>query len=526
MESGKLGIARDKSASIVELRVCLSLFELDPGFPRLPKRQWPDSDAAFAGAQSHLFIPSRHLRTLPMMDSGLPTADSESTIESSCLQSHPINKTFPEILSLIFLQGHYSSANYVSGWTRKGASPLIWMQVCKHWRNVALNTPELWSTLSFNLSIGNPDLKTNLARQWLGRAKSHPLRLSLLVGSSPWGSRRDTVLDAFLERAQFWQHIDLKLPESAWRRLENQDNKAAMPFLKSVTLAYSDTMTTGSRQQIRFFESTPSLTTVHIELPMHSTSVKVDWQRITKCSMLLGLNPANMLTSMHSMVNLTLMIKPESVFPTHEFIAIPSLRTLEFVCYGGQTPIDLWEILRLPALYDIRFTRNWSPNGQSWATQIFPYISRWSTTVRRISLCNAHLADDELHQVINYIPLIEKIEIAEDDRTDYVTNEFMESLTLTSREVESDQSAPSVIAPNLQWIGFKGFYYQFDDAVFVKMVESRWNSPYVTTYDPGAGQVRRLRGIMLKPERSLERRANTRLAELKQEGLRVELFLR
>lgn len=444
--------------------------------------------------------------------------------QSLPLQLHPINKMFPEILSLIFLQGHYSSHNYAFGWIHKNASPLICMQVCKHWRDVASHNCELWSTLSLGcLTMVDLDLKTSLAKQWLSRAKSHPLKLSLFDNTSFRERPHNTVLDVFMERAQFWQHIEFILPVSVWHQLESLDKKPAMPFLKSVTAGCSDIVT--DEQQIRFFESAPSLTTVHIGISMHSASLNVVWKQIEKCSMTLGPQLTNVLMSMHSMVNLTLTINPDSAFPPHELITtIPSLRTLEFFCDGGRNPTALWDVLKLPALYDVRFARSLLPNDQSWGPQVLPYISRWSTTVKRISLRNAHLADDELYQIINYMPLIEKLEIAEDDRTDYVTNEFMERLTLVSREGQSGHSGLNAIAPNLQWIGFKGFYYQFDDSVFIKMVESRWNSPYVTTHDPGAGQVRRLKGVMLKPERSLDPRVTTRLEILKQEGLRVELF--
>ena len=86
---------------------------------------------------------------------------------------------------------------------------------------------------------------------------------------------------------------------------------------------------------------------------------------------------------------------------------------------------------------------------RSLGSQILPYISRQSTTVTRISLCNAHLGDDE----INYILLIEKLEIADDERTEYVTNELMERLTLISREGQSGQLQLNTIAPDPKWIG-------------------------------------------------------------------------
>jgi hypothetical protein len=65
------------------------------------------------------------------------------------------------------------------------------------------------------------------------------------------------------------------------------------------------------------------------------------------------------------------------------------------------------------------------------------------------------------------IPLLEKLEIDEDGRSNYVSNNFMRLLQL-------GPDISSCLAPKLQHIGFKGFFYDFEDDVFVDMVESRW----------------------------------------------------
>jgi hypothetical protein len=59
----------------------------------------------------------------------------------------------------------------------------------------------------------------------------------------------------------------------------------------------------------------------------------------------------------------------------------------------------------------------------------------------------------------------------------------------------------SCLAPKLQYIGFKGFFYDFEDDVFVDMVESRWKLQIVA--NEGAHQVSRLKAVILRPERVL-----------------------
>lgn len=143
---------------------------------------------------------------------------------------------------------------------------------------------------------------------------------------------------------------------------------------------------------------------------------------------------------------------------------------------------------------------------RSLGSQIRPYISRQSTTVTRISLCNAHLGDDE----INYISLVEKLDIVDDERTEYVTNEFTERLTLISRGGQSGQLRLNTIAPDLKWIG-----PYFDHFFSINIMELRLNPPYVTTHDSGSGRVRRLKGVLLELEHLLDSRVTSRPEELK-----------
>ncbi|KAJ7175185.1 hypothetical protein C8R43DRAFT_824335, partial [Mycena crocata] len=53
-------------------------------------------------------------------------------------------------------------------------APLLVAQICRHWREVALATCELWSSVEFQKE-GRPPL----IESWFSRAKGHPLALSL-----------------------------------------------------------------------------------------------------------------------------------------------------------------------------------------------------------------------------------------------------------------------------------------------------------------------------------------------------------
>ncbi|KAJ7238809.1 hypothetical protein B0H12DRAFT_1136726 [Mycena haematopus] len=91
------------------------------------------------------------------------------------------------------------------------ATPLAVSAVCQRWREAALSTPLLWKSLFLDGTLGrtNKSGYVDFCREWLSRAGSYPLSLSLNASSSP-----DTampLLDLLRGRSQQWQDIELIL---------------------------------------------------------------------------------------------------------------------------------------------------------------------------------------------------------------------------------------------------------------------------------------------------------------------------
>lgn len=425
-------------------------------------------------------------------------------------------RIIPEVLSLIFLQSYYASHNYHFGtMSRSREAPLIFLQICKHWSAVALATPELWSSLGYRLSRVSEKSNRDAAmiNQWLARAKACPLWLKLRT-SSDFDQSSHPVLETFIFYSHRWQHVDFALPPSIFPALNAV--KGSLPLLRTLEFTLPDIFSIDA-PRLDAFGGASSLRSLALLQNIRPRMVEIPWLQLTQCSICVDTEGLDIFHCLSNIAKLTLTFDLDATLPQSQFeppTRLPFLRTLSITCLRMSNPASLWNSLIVPALSDINF-RRYVGQTNSWAPEIYPFISRWASTIRRLTLCNAHLGDDELVRCIREITLLEKLEIDEEGRSDYVSNDFM-------RLLQFDPDSSPCLAPKLQYIGFKGFYYLFDDNVFMDMVASRWR-PRLVSGD-AAHQVSCLKAVMLRPHRALDRQAVNRLDKLKEEGLGVFIF--
>ncbi|KAF7352059.1 F-box domain-containing protein [Mycena venus] len=93
---------------------------------------------------------------------------------------YPVLTLPPEITSRIFLKCLPFHGRVQPSATK---APLVLAQVCRHWRDVALATARLWSSIDLKFEVGRRNIPDNgtmpLLRTWLSRAKRSPISLTL-----------------------------------------------------------------------------------------------------------------------------------------------------------------------------------------------------------------------------------------------------------------------------------------------------------------------------------------------------------
>jgi len=145
-----------------------------------------------------------------------------------------------DILSEIFYQSLPTTHNAAMS---KSVPPLIFTQICKHWREVALSTPRLWSTIHIHvvqkdrdqsgddfdddvvssITPGKWDKKRATdAVEWLRRSGQRPLSISV-VGNDIWAAPSrafyDLQLSSIIPFAARWRNLFFGGPPGSFSSL-------------------------------------------------------------------------------------------------------------------------------------------------------------------------------------------------------------------------------------------------------------------------------------------------------------------
>jgi hypothetical protein len=165
----------------------------------------------------------------------------ERNISSLQIELAPHKKLPPELLTEIFL---FCTTPAVSLPPRTDEPLLTLIQICRTWRELALDVPELWASISvsFTEEKNNVERTTDISRQWLSRAgNTYPLHIvAECTGAYATSTCQDpTLVAAFVpmvvSHAHHLRHFDLSFPFEALLPLFELP-RGAFPCLETMAL--------------------------------------------------------------------------------------------------------------------------------------------------------------------------------------------------------------------------------------------------------------------------------------------------
>ncbi|KAJ7921457.1 hypothetical protein B0H13DRAFT_1984779 [Mycena leptocephala] len=229
----------------------------------------------------------------------------------STFYGSPIFLLPPEITATIF--GHCDPSDTPR--PSPHAAPLLLTQICRQWREICLDTPDLWASIAFG-DTGSIEL----LETWLSRTRNHPLTVSLKSSDE---TRAAQLMEAVKPYCAQWQDVRFNLPMSAHLQL----NLTAFPHLERLALICPmQGLRSGTTVPI-VFRDAPLLRDVEISNLLHYVQVDLPFEQLTACHLNTPFDATQTIAILRRFSNLLHLSCGSDVLPLP--FELHSLRTLE-----------------------------------------------------------------------------------------------------------------------------------------------------------------------------------------------------
>ncbi|KAJ7633165.1 hypothetical protein FB45DRAFT_914515 [Roridomyces roridus] len=202
-------------------------------------------------------------------------AEREKCSQTVADFQYPVLTLPAEITSEIFMQflPSYPERPSLIG----PQSPSLLLQICRKWRDVALTTPALWSTMKLTLDSIYHVRQRHLLHVWLKRSGNRSLSMGLACSFGM--ADDDEILIEFVDSlacyATRWQEMEIVLPCESFRRITG-----SMPRLRSVNIG-SFWWEHPPETPILLFTEAPALKNVVLSATFNPLTITLPWLQIT-----------------------------------------------------------------------------------------------------------------------------------------------------------------------------------------------------------------------------------------------------
>ncbi|KAJ7050157.1 hypothetical protein C8F01DRAFT_1179600 [Mycena amicta] len=288
---------------------------------------------------------------------------------------YPVLTLAKEIVSLIFL--HLLPSHPRRAPLLGKHSPIILGQICRQWREIALDTSALWS--SFSIAHSNRR-KLKIIRLFLERSARAPLSIALICERGDPQGDVYSVMELLASHAARWQHISLCIHPIPYLNAV----EGAMPLLRTLTIVSR----TDKGAILRLpdipkwtptdsFRNAPLLRVVRLSFEIDSYSDSMPWHQLTAMNLecIDFKQFVHVLQNGVQLVHCRATIAPGKITPNDEYafkrlpiIHIPHLQTLLLIPWRYQhadgIPFDFtsgsldYVKLRFPALRILELPEN------------------------------------------------------------------------------------------------------------------------------------------------------------------------
>ena len=386
----------------------------------------------------------------------------------------------PEILGEIFLACKDEALGEPHTILRK-QPPSVLSQVCRSWRQVAINLPRLWDTFRVNYATtfyppegGNHVLPlSRMIDIWAFRSKPLPINVAIhsnyqLSGSRPIPASLVTSLRDLSHRIR---KLDIQTDLKSIFEPIFSLPAAEFPALESLQLSVIEFGVWN--RTITAFGGSPNLRKVTLNIhPPHPFRIFLPWSQITHLDMLnvIDLFTWNML--IHSLLNLVqgrVRLGEEGGVqdpfrdslssierPTELTLPALNLLTINLIHREGlnNVPPFIPPNLRVPAL--THFHLSSGPRPLSWYPTLQEMlVPRILGQLKSLTFLNVRMGTDQLIDVLRKTTSLEDLKFnsrgSNWDLRDNIS--FLDTLSITGPSTNPEERGSALVAPRLRKIG-------------------------------------------------------------------------
>ncbi|KAJ7907359.1 hypothetical protein B0H13DRAFT_2019146 [Mycena leptocephala] len=331
-----------------------------------------------------------------------------------------------EILAEIFLHS-LPDVDFVT--PDLAATPLVLCGVCHQWREVAISTPRLWSSLVFDVQLATrANAYVDLYRRWLSRARKAPLSLYL---QHPDGQDASEPVCLLLQTiaglSSQWRNIDLDLgrdvakilfslnvaeaapPDESPQR-EGSRSPKSFPLLEKLAVGAH---TSFLESDLSISLDAPRLREVFV--PIYLPQIHFPWVQITTFRTDdIRLSPClEILTNATNLVNGTLEIRDDASIVPPSILSLNRLQSLTLagmlVMDADRIPMIILNCLKAPALKNLTLQFAYFYGSHAWShswdvSPFLSFVSRSSFQLQSLALSLMPTTTEILIECLKAIP--------------------------------------------------------------------------------------------------------------------------